>query len=104
MHLAETLKQAEKALKQASASPDFLIVLLRILFTSTSGDAIRQLAAVQARKQAEQHWHEIDSSLKPDIRSKLLEFSLSDQSRVLLHSTAEIICAIAEVDYKNTDA
>jgi importin-4 len=91
-------------LKEASVSPDFLVILLRILFTSTSGDAIRQLAAIQARKQAEQHWHQINSSLKPDIRSKLLEFNLSDQPRVLLHSTAEIICAIAEVDSENEDA
>jgi importin-4 len=98
------VKLAEKALEEASTSPDFLIVLLKILFTSTSGVAIRQLAAVQARKQAEQHWHEIDSSVKPGIRSKLVEFTLSNQPKLLLHSTAEIICAIAEVDSENEDA
>jgi importin-4 len=91
-------------LKDASASPEFLVILLKILFVSASGESVRHLAAIQARKQTEQHWHEIDSAHKPDIRSKLLDFTLSDQPKLLLHAAAEIICAIAEADSENEDA
>jgi hypothetical protein len=78
-----------------------LILLIRILTTSSNQIGIRQLAGVEARKLVKTLWEETDGAHKPEIRTKVLEFTLSEESKLLRHAASRLIAEIAHHDFEN---
>ena len=59
---------------------------------------IRQLAGTEARKLVPKHWSEIPDGQKPDIRSHLLQSTMSESSKVVRHASSRLIGVIAQRD------
>ncbi|BFZ57666.1 hypothetical protein PYCC9005_004719 [Savitreella phatthalungensis] len=61
-------------------------------------EQIRQLAAVEARKQVVPHWNAQEETVKTRLRSTLLQKTLNEASKLVRHSEARIVAAIAKID------
>ncbi|KAF2670078.1 ARM repeat-containing protein [Microthyrium microscopicum] len=96
----DKVNQATTALSQ-KPNTDTLVVLLQILTTTSKPDDIRQLAGVEARKRVQDAWPEVEN--KPAIRSKILEFAMTDNSKTLRHSAAQIIAEMGAYDLENSE-
>ncbi|KAF2098188.1 ARM repeat-containing protein [Rhizodiscina lignyota] len=97
----ERVKAATAALnKKYYTSPSSLTALIHIL-TSHQSPALRQLAAVEARKLVSKHWSSIPADQKPTIRNSLLQTSLNEENTLARHSTARVIAAIAKIDLED---
>ena len=103
MPLADTerVKTATATLnKDYYTSPTSLGYLLHILTTNET-DQIKQLAAVESRKLVHKHWAAIPADQKPQIRNRLLEFTLEENSTLIRHSSARVVSAIAQLDLQD---
>jgi importin-4 len=90
----EVLKQATKELHSLYTSDVCLPVLVHILQRS-SNVAVRQLAAVEAKKLVNKFWNE---KFAPSIRSSLLESTLAEPDPKTRHASARLISAIGIID------
>ncbi|KAF2091370.1 ARM repeat-containing protein [Saccharata proteae CBS 121410] len=97
----ERVKTATATLnKDFYTSPESLAILLHIL-TSHDSPQLRQLAAVEARKLVNKHWSALPADQKPHIRSQLLQSSMNEENKLVRHSSARVITAIAKIDLDN---
>jgi HEAT repeat protein len=99
----EKVNQAAGLLSEEFANPEALLILLKILTTESKPQDIRQLAGVEARKRIEHVWPNVESGIKPNIRAKILEFAISDPTKLLRHSAAQIIAEMATHDLENQE-
>lgn len=98
---SNVIKQAVQSLtKDFYTNPMALPALFHIL-QNASDDALKQLAAVEARKLVLTNWEKLDGSLKPSIRASLLENTFADSSRIVTHSCARVVTAIGEIDLED---
>jgi hypothetical protein len=72
--------------------------LLKIVLSSDSPADVRQLAAVEARKHVDAFWPKMDDGPKPEVRTALLEFALSNDAKLLRRATADIVVEIASLE------
>lgn len=70
--------KATDALKQYYTNPVCVPVLAQVLFSSQQPQ-IRQLAAVELRKQIAHNWGRNDEPTRSGIKAKLLEVILQEQ-------------------------
>ena len=97
----ERVKAATATLnKDYYTSPTSLEYLLHIL-TTNGKDEIRQLAAVESRKLVHKHWAAIPADQKTQIRNRLLESTLKEDSTLIRHSSARVVSAIAQIDLQD---
>jgi importin-4 len=80
--------------------PESLLWLLQIL-TSHESSKIRQQAAVEATRLIPKHWAVLAGTQKPAIRDSLLQSTISEQERLVRHSAARVISAIAKIDLED---
>lgn len=91
----KVLNRATKELRDKFyKSPLCIPVLVHILQTSHDV-AVRQLAAVEARKLLKDHWSE---DFAPQIRASILTSTLAESDAKTRHASARLISAIGKVD------
>ncbi|KAI9894381.1 MAG: Aminopeptidase 2 mitochondrial [Vezdaea aestivalis] len=61
---------------------------------------MRQLAAVQSRTLALQHWENVPDNAKPQIRQALLQSTLNEKSSLVRHGASRLIAALATMDFE----
>jgi len=94
----KTLNRATKELRDNFYKSPFCIpVLIHILQTSHNV-AVRQLAAVEARKLLKDHWSE---DFAPQIRATLLPSTLAETDAKTRHASARLISAIGKLDMQH---
>ncbi|KAL9077271.1 MAG: hypothetical protein Q9157_003436 [Trypethelium eluteriae] len=99
----ERVKAATATLnKEYYTSPTALGYLLHIL-TTNQNDQIKQLAAVESRKLVHKHWAAIPAEQRSQIRSRLLEYTLEENSTLIRHASARVVSAIAQLDLQNNE-
>ncbi|KAB2572334.1 HEAT domain-containing protein [Lasiodiplodia theobromae] len=81
-------------------SPEALTTLLQIL-VSHEDQALRQLAAVEARKLVGKHWASLPDQQKPEIRNQLLQSTMNQEVTLVRHSSARVVAAIAKNDLED---
>ena len=64
---------------------------------------MRQLAAVEARKHVDAFWPKIEDGPKPEVRTALLTFALSNDSKLLRRATADIVVEIASIELSDEE-
>lgn len=64
---------------------------------------LKQLAAVELRKLAISNWKHVALSLQPEIKASLLTLVFSLDAKLVRHSVARVVAAIAEVDLENNN-
>ncbi|KAL9094883.1 MAG: hypothetical protein Q9165_002832 [Trypethelium subeluteriae] len=99
----ERVKAATATLnKEYYTSPTALGYLLHIL-TSNQNVQIKQLAAVESRKLVHKHWAAIPAEQRSQIRSRLLEHTLEENTTLIRHASARVVSAIAQLDLQNNE-
>lgn len=106
--LKQTLVADTAAIKQASSrlskefytNPLALPSLFHIL-QNANDDQLKQLASVEARKLVLNKWEDVDETLKPDIRNAMLSNTFTQPNKLIRHSSARVVAAIAEIDLDN---
>jgi len=93
----QVLKQATKELQNYYKSDLCMPALVHILQQSHN-TAVRQLAAVEAKKLAPKMWND---TFAPQIRATILESTLAEQDPKTRHASARLISAIAKLDMKD---
>ena len=68
------------------------------ILQQSQNTAVRQLAAVEARKLTPKMWND---SFAPQIRGTILDSTLAEQDPKTRHASARLISAIAKVDMKD---
>lgn len=107
--LQETLTQVtlpdSAAIKAATAklSSDFYknpasLPAIVYILQNNPNDQIRQLAAVESRKLVIKHWETLDQNVKNEIKESILTTTFKEQSKLIRHTDARVIAAIAEFD------
>jgi hypothetical protein len=90
----DQIKEATKALStQFFADANCVPALVHIIQTSTQKE-IRQLAAVELRKQIANWWAKLDLEVRTNTKAKLLEIILNEQEPLPRHSTARVIATV----------
>ncbi|KAF2423420.1 ARM repeat-containing protein [Tothia fuscella] len=109
VHLLESLLEPDnERIKAATAtlnknyytSPGSLSALLHIL-TSHQTVQLRQLAAVEGRKLVSKHWKAIPADQKAQIRNTLLQSTLNEENKLVRHSAARVVSAVARQDFED---
>ncbi|KAF8976841.1 hypothetical protein BGZ46_007906, partial [Entomortierella lignicola] len=59
---------------------------------------IRQLAAVELRKQIASWWSKLEVDVRTNVKAKLLEIILSEQEPLPRHSTARVIATVGRIE------
>ncbi|KAM3079655.1 hypothetical protein ACMFMG_006068 [Clarireedia jacksonii] len=99
----ERVKAATTELrKNYYPNPESLLWLIEI-YISHNDQGVRQQAAVESQRLVSKHWKSIPADQKPQIRQKLLEKTLNEEVKLVRHSGARIIAAIASVDIENDE-
>lgn len=93
----QVLKQATKELPKYYKSDLCMPALVHILQQSQN-TAVRQLAAVEARKLTPKMWND---SFAPQIRGTILDSTLAEQDPKTRHASARLISAIAKMEMKD---
>ncbi|KAG0238706.1 hypothetical protein BGW42_002572 [Actinomortierella wolfii] len=95
------ISEATKALNtQFFAEANCVPALVHIL--QTSGDKnIRQLAAVELRKQVTTWWTKLEEGVRTSVKAKLLEIILHEPEALPRHSTARVIAIIGRNEIPN---
>jgi HEAT repeat protein len=97
----EGIKAATATLnKNYYTSPASLNALLHIL-TSNESTQLRQLAAVEGRKLVSKHWAAIPADQKTQLRNSLLQSTLNEEQKLVRHSAARVVSAIARQDFES---
>ena len=68
------------------------------ILQQSQNTAVRQLAAVEARKLTPKMWND---SFAPQIRGTILDSTLAEQDPKTRHASARLISAIAKMDMKD---
>lgn len=98
-----TVKQASTKLqKELYTSPLALPSLIQILH-STQDEGLKRLAAIESRKLIKSSWETVSADVKPQIRSTVLTSIFEQSSRMIQHSYATVISAIAEQDLETNE-
>lgn len=95
------IKQATTKLNKELYTNALALPSLLHILNSSSEEALKQLAAVEARKLIISKWEAVDGSLKPQIRDSVLSSTFTHQSERIRHSSARVVAAIAEIDLEN---
>ncbi|KAJ7224327.1 armadillo-type protein [Mycena pura] len=85
-------------------NPSCILGLASIMAASSgTNDGVRQLAAVETRKRVAQNsgalWAQLPQSDREQLKQKLLEIVLVDPQKLVRHSVARVIAAIAHIEY-----
>ncbi|MCJ1403220.1 hypothetical protein MMC11_006443 [Xylographa trunciseda] len=88
--------------KEYYTSPESLALLLQIL-SSHDSPQLRQLAATQARSLVGRHWAAVPASHKAQIRTHILQATLSEQTAIVRHAAARVISEIAKIDVEDEE-
>ena len=94
----ERVKSATAQLRKNYYTQPAALLLLLQLATSHESAQLRQLAAVEARTLVPRHWAAVSAEQKPQIRSGLLQATLSEQTPLVRHAAARVISAVAKID------
>jgi hypothetical protein len=78
-------------------SPQTITALIQII-SSHPETQLRQLAAVEARKLVAKQWTKVQS--RDELRKKLLEACFHEDQKLVRHSAARVVTAIAKVDFE----
>ncbi|KAL3422058.1 karyopherin-like protein [Phlyctema vagabunda] len=78
-------------------NPESLVWLLQLL-TSHQDVSVRQQAGVEALRLVPKHWEGLPADQKPVIHETLLKATLNEQAKLVRHSAARVISAIASID------
>ena len=99
----ERVKAATARLKKDYyTSPESLGLLLQLLISHENAQ-LRQLAATQARSLVPRHWSAVPSAHKAEVRSRLLQSTLNEESSLVRHAAARVISAVAKIDIENEE-
>ncbi|KXT04641.1 hypothetical protein AC578_2104 [Pseudocercospora eumusae] len=63
--------------------------------------ALRQLAAIEARKQVSKHWTHVPEEQKSQLREQLLQSTVNEEQTLARHSKSRVIAAIAKIDLED---
>ncbi|KAF9918661.1 hypothetical protein BX616_006907 [Lobosporangium transversale] len=92
------IKEATKALNnQFFADANCVPALVHIIQTSQQKE-IRQLAAVELRKQISNWWSKMEEETRTSVKAKLLETILNEQEPLPRHSTARVIATVGRIE------
>ncbi|KAF9953080.1 hypothetical protein BGZ72_005712 [Mortierella alpina] len=92
------IKEATKALNnQFFADANCVPALVHIVQASTQKE-IRQLAAVELRKQISNWWPKLEEDVRTAVKAKLLEIILNEQEPLPRHSTARVIATVGRIE------
>ncbi|KAG0067192.1 hypothetical protein BGZ89_006368 [Linnemannia elongata] len=95
---SDQIKEATKALStQFFADANCVPALVHIIQTSAQKE-IRQLAAVELRKQITNWWAKLDLEVRTNTKAKLLEIILNEQEPLPRHSTARVIATVGRIE------
>lgn len=98
---SNAIKQATQKLNKELYTNNLAVPSLIHLLQNTDDLAIKQLAAVEARKLVLNKWETVDPSLKPQIRESMLSYTFSEPNERLRHSSSRVIAAISEIDLED---
>lgn len=94
----QVLKSATKELHSTFYKSEICIPVLVHILQHSQNTAVRQLAAVEAKKLVPKLWND---SFAPQVRSSLLESTLAENDAKTRHASARLITAIAVLDMKD---
>ncbi|KAF9933551.1 hypothetical protein FBU30_005193 [Linnemannia zychae] len=95
---SEQIKEATKALStQFFADANCVPALVHIIQSSPRKE-IRQLAAVELRKQITNWWVKLDLEVRTNTKARLLEIILNEQEALPRHSTARVIATVGRIE------
>jgi importin-4 len=94
----DVLKRATKELHDNYYTSDLCIPALVHILQHSSNTAVRQLAAVEAKKLVPKLWKE---NFAPQIRGSLLDSTLAEHDPKTRHASARLISAIGRMDMKD---
>lgn len=92
------LKRATKELSGTFYKSDICIPVLVHILQHSQIVAVRQLAAVEARKLVSRFWKE---EFAPQIRSTLLQSTLEEPDPKTRHASARLVSAIGRIDIQD---
>lgn len=72
-----------------------------MILTSHDSPQIRQQAGVEALRLVQKHWTALPAEHKPQIREKLLQSTLNEQTALVRHTAARVISSIAAIDLED---
>lgn len=78
-------------------SPQTITALFQII-SSHPETQLRQLAAVEARKLVSKQWSKVQN--KAELRTQLLEATFKEDQKLVRHSAARVVTAVAKVDFE----
>ncbi|KAF9109142.1 hypothetical protein BGX27_007951 [Mortierella sp. AM989] len=92
------IKEATKALNtQFFADANCVPALVHIIQSSQQKE-IRQLSAVELRKQIVAWWSKLEIEVRTNVKAKLLEIILNEQEPLPRHSTARVIATVGRIE------
>ncbi|KAF9119021.1 hypothetical protein BGW39_000665, partial [Mortierella sp. 14UC] len=95
---SEQIKEATKALStQFFADANCVPALVHIIQNSPQKE-IRQLAAVELRKQISNWWDKLDIEVRTATKANLLQIILKEQEPLPRHSTARVIATVGRME------
>ena len=94
----EVLKRATKELHGNFYKSDICVPVLIHILQNSHNVAVRQLAALEAKKLIPKFWNE---SFAPQIRASLLASALAEPDAKTRHASARLISAIGRIDMKD---
>lgn len=92
------IKQASTKLTKEFYTNNAALPSLFHILQNAQDDQLKQLASVEARKLVLSKWENVDASLKAPIREAMLNNTFNQQSKLIRHSSARVVAAIAEID------
>jgi importin-4 len=94
----QVLKRATKELHDNFYKSDLCIPVLVHILQNSQNTAVRQLAAVEAKKLVPKFWNE---SFAPQIRPSLLQSALAEPDAKTRHASARLVSAIGRIDMRD---
>ncbi|KAG0289691.1 hypothetical protein BGZ96_006793 [Linnemannia gamsii] len=95
---SDQIKEATKALStQFFADANCVPALVHIIQSSPQKE-IRQLSAVELRKQITGWWAKLDLDVRTNTKARLLEIILNEQEPLPRHSTARVIATVGRIE------
>ncbi|KZT21128.1 ARM repeat-containing protein [Neolentinus lepideus HHB14362 ss-1] len=96
------LKAATAQLNQQYYKNPACIPALASIIASSPTEAVRQLAGVEIRKRVINNsgalWIEVPQNQRDEIKSQLFGLTLNEPSKIVRHSTARVVAAIATIE------
>ena len=86
--------------KEYYTKPESLLFLIHIIVSHDS-DALKQLAAVEARSLVNKQWTKIPAAQRSEARTQLMKSTMSESGSLARHASSRVISAIAKVDLED---